>query len=652
MKKSISIVTALAALLSCCSMTAIAETSPKPADVDETVYSQLLKEKYLYDSNSDGVITDDELAKAYQLYIDLDGISDLSWVSKMKSCEYVVVSNGSITDFSPLKKMPALRELDMREVPITDISFIYDLDLDYCWFYKMDQITPEQRLEVVRFFDLELPAGTSAKIECKPKGFVDYDLSIADKDTAVFIDGTTSTNNVDEDVYGNSVGKTTYTVSVDGKDYYTRNIVVKDPHEAYDPSLSNTVIENFEVGYSSYYNPDTEKGSSDLVALLNGTLYTIKGTGFKAVETDVADYEHYYERTYNKDYNYADMVLKNNGTLLVNGEKITDIKVKAMRSGYFLGKDGSIYTLVSKGNGFTTAAVATDSKGWIDSCEPFYISKDGNIKYYSKRLISDGRINAYTGNTNIGEPVSAFGLGSSCFVLDSIGTLYEISYSSSLSKEKIADSVVSVQPSDDGSCAVYTKKDGTVAQKQRSGYSNTDEGANVGLNVGTFYIHEYQSRGISENDAVFDYYIDKERTMRLLFLGDWCGLTNVESAIGSTYDKKQDHGYVYFLRTDGSVWRYDLDDKYWQKVLSGTIPVSIEKKYVKGDVDGDGELTILDIALVERFIAQNTGYIPDRKYNVYLPNRGAGDIYKDNKINAIDLEFMKKELLKSKKGNK
>ena len=104
MKRNISIITAIAALISCCNMTAFAETSPKPANVDEAVYTQLLEHKSLYDDNSDGIITDDELAQAYQLYIDLDGISDLSWVSKMTSCEYVVVSNGTITDFSPLKK--------------------------------------------------------------------------------------------------------------------------------------------------------------------------------------------------------------------------------------------------------------------------------------------------------------------------------------------------------------------------------------------------------------------------------------------------------------------------------------------------------------------------------------------------------------------
>ena len=634
MKRKISIVTAVAALLSCGNMTVFAETSPKPADVDDAVYAQLMEHRSLYDENYDGVITDDELAKAHQLYIDLDGITDLSWVSKMTSCKYVTFSNGAITDFSPLKTLPLLKQLDMREVPITDISFMKDLDLDYCWFYKMDQITPEQRLEVVKFSDLEIPEGTAAQIEYKPKGFVNYDLSIADTDTAVFLNGTASSKNVDEKVYGNSAGKTTYTVSLNGKDIYTGTIAVRNSPEAFDPGLSNTYIDNYEVGYSSYYNYNVERGSSGLVALVNGTLYTINGRDFEAVETDVADYERYYERTYNKSYNYADMVLKKDGTLLVNGEPTTDIKVKAMRDGYYLGENGSIYTLVSKGDGFTTAAVATDSKGWIDGCEPFYIAKNGHIKYYSKRLIADGRISAYTGNTNIGEPVSACAFGSLCYVVENGGTLYEINYSGKFSKKAIAEGVASVGLNAKGSRVVYTQKDGTEVEIPITDFYYANEGENLGVTVGNFYLHEYQYRGISENDAVFDYFIDKNKTMHMEFLGDWCSLTNVECALGASYDTKQDEGFVYFLRTDGSVYRYNLDAKKWSEVLEGTL--KIERKYVKGDVDADGELTINDIILAERYIANRS---------VYLPNRESGDIYKDNKITPIDVEFMKKALI-------
>ena len=52
MKRKISIVTAVAALLSCCNMTAFAETSPKPANVDEAVYTRLMEEKHLYDEEA------------------------------------------------------------------------------------------------------------------------------------------------------------------------------------------------------------------------------------------------------------------------------------------------------------------------------------------------------------------------------------------------------------------------------------------------------------------------------------------------------------------------------------------------------------------------------------------------------------------------
>ena len=208
MKKLASFILALSTLLSCVSMTAFADDTPKPANVDEAVYAQLLRNKWECDQNSDGIITDEELSQATRLRLDLTDITDLSWLTKMPACCYLSFENGTLTDFSVLKDLPALDSLHMTSVPITDISFMKDLDLESCWFYQMDQITPEQRMEVLRFSSPEFWAGTSANIVCYPRGFVDYQLSLADKNIAVFLDGTTSTIYPDERIYGASAGTT------------------------------------------------------------------------------------------------------------------------------------------------------------------------------------------------------------------------------------------------------------------------------------------------------------------------------------------------------------------------------------------------------------------------------------------------------------
>ena len=638
MKKIISLTTALSVLLTCSSLTAVAaDDVPTPADVDEAVYEQLLKNKWECDQNSDGIITDEELAEASQLSLDLTDITDLSWLTKMKACRYLSFKNGTITDFSVLKELPELDTLQMADVPITDIDFMKDLSLEYCWFTDMDQITPQQRMEVMRFSSPEFWKGTAEVISYYPRGFVDFDLSITDSNIAVFFDGTTSVSNPDERIYGRSAGKTTYTASLDGKDYYTGEITVKESPDAYDPELHNTGIDNFENGQSTYYNSDPDSNSG-LVTLVNGMLCSIRGSEVNIVETDVADYEHVYQRSYSKSYNYADMVLKNDGTLLLNGEVLTDVKVTAMRGGYFLGENGNIYTIVPKGDGFITATVTTDAKCFVDNCSPFYVTKDGHLKYYRADLTGDGEIRAITGNTNIGEPVSSCCLGMNCYVLDKGRTLYQVSYMSTLSKKKIDDNVTSLNLSDNGLQVEYTKKDGTIIVTDNGNADRSYAGrAKKYLNIdyGTFYIHEYQFRGIEENDAVFDYYIAPDHTMSLSFLGDYCGLTNVKGEIGETYDTAQDNGYVYFLRTDGSIWQYNLDTKQWKESLAGIIPV--EKKEVKGDVNDDGELSIADIVLFQKWLLGVPG--------THLADWEAGNLCDDDRLDTFDLCMMRKELL-------
>ena len=642
MKKTISFITAVASLLACCNITAFAENTPTPANVDEAVYAQLMKHKFLYDLDSDGVITDAELAQTEYLSIDLDGISDLSWLKKLTSCNDLSFSNGNITDFSILKELPALKYMDMRNVPITDISFMKDLHLESCCLYEMDQITPEQRAEVLHFTAPEIWEGTAARIECQPRNLLDYDISIADKDTAAFLNGTTNASYVYDYIYGVSAGKTTYTISYGGKDLYTGDITVKKAPQAYDPALHDIGIDNFEVEYSHFYNYDAEDGRLGNVALLNGILYSIRGSEVKVLETEVADYEYFSKRTYNNDYNNADMVLKKDGTLLVNGEPVTDIKVKSMRNGYYLGENGNIYTLVPKGDGFITTTVATDSKGWIDGCEPFYVSDNGHIKYYSTRIIGDGRVNVYTGSTYIGEPSDVCCVGSNCYVING-RTLYEIRYSDTLTKNVIAKDVVSVRASDDGLYAEYTKADGTVEKIAGKNVYNTHPERALGIYNGVFYIHQYQYRGIREDDAVFNYFIQNDdKTMSLAFLGDWCGLTNVESEVCCTYDEAMGHGFVYFLRTDGSIWKYDLDAKQWQEAVAGTSPIVIpqEDQPVRGDVNADGKFNIADAVLLRQWL--------NSSYDAFIPNIKAGDLCEDNRLDEADLEIMEKELIKAR----
>lgn len=645
MKKILSLTLSLSMALSAGTFTASAEDKPVAVEVDEAVYAQLMKNKWMCDSNSDGIITEEELNETTYLYIDLDGINDLSWVSKLSSCRYISFDNGSLTDFSALKQMPVLNSMSMDNVPLTDISFIKELELESCDLKNMDQITVAQRMDVLKWTAPDIWAGTAGRITCTPRNLVDYSITLENSDIAVFLNGTNTAVKTYEYVYGLSAGTTAYTVSFDGQDYYTGELKIKETPGAYDPQLHNTAITNFEVGYSYYYNPDSQNGNSGQVALVNGTLYSIRGSEVKIVETDVADYEHVYKRTYSGSYNHADMVLKTDGTFLLNGENIMNTPVRAMCDGCILAENGSIYTIVPKGDGFITATVASDSKDWVEDCSPLYIAKNGQLKYYSCKLTGDGRVSVFNGNTNIGTPVSAYKAGSTCYVVDGAHTLYKLDFGGTFTKTKLADNAVSVGISEDQGRIEYVTTDGKTELIRDTGAMTdyfSDAGKELGIHVGTFYIRQYQDRGIEESDAVFNYYINSSRTMSLSFLGDYCGLTNVEGEICETYDTVLDHGYVYFLRTDGSIWQYDLDTQQWQETTAGTAPIVVPEK-VKGDVNADGSFNVSDVVLLQKWLLAE----PD----IELKDWKSADFCNDNVLDVFDLCIMKRELLKSMNEN-
>lgn len=615
-----------------------AADKPVPADVDEAVYAQLLRNKWSCDTDSDGIITDDELAQTTQLSIDLADITDLTWLTRLSACRYLSFRNGTITDFSVLKELPALRNLQMDNVPVTDIRFMKELDLESCSFYEMDQITTEQRMEVMRFDAPAFWEGTSGQIEGYPRGFVDYQLSVADGSKAVFMDGKTSTIYPDEYLYGVSAGKTTYTVWIEDTAYATGEITVMETPGAYDPALQSTTVTRFETAASSYYNPDPETGSSGTVALVSDTLYTFSGSTVRVAEEDVAAYEYVYQRDYNDSYQFADMVLKTDGTLLVNGEKPLYARVRAMQKGYMLTVDGTISALVPKKNGFVTALLASDVKDWFGDGIPLYLSTKGTLQYYGYELTGDGVYRTFTENTGIGAPVSSCSIGSTCYVVDDTHTLYQLTFSNhKMTKTVVSEDTVQVMMTQDGSQIQAQHTDGTFTTVREfySGASGYADRARkyLGVDAGTFYLPAYQTRGIEENDAVFDYFI-KDGTLSLSFCGDYCGLTHVAGALCASYDTALEHGYVYFLRTDGTIWQYDLDAKQWAQSPSGTEPVP---QTLAGDVNADGTFDVRDAVCLQKWLLA----VPD----VQIAAWQAGDLNADGTLDVFDLCLMKRRLV-------
>ena len=71
MKKPVSLLTALAMLISANTFSAFADD--KPVDIPDAIYQQLISSPS-YDKNEDKIITDEELNDINALFLDLDGL--------------------------------------------------------------------------------------------------------------------------------------------------------------------------------------------------------------------------------------------------------------------------------------------------------------------------------------------------------------------------------------------------------------------------------------------------------------------------------------------------------------------------------------------------------------------------------------------------
>lgn len=188
MKKTIALLSALAVILSPNAVTAFAADTP--VNIEAALYDQLM-ENGTYDTNEDGIISETEFKQINYLNLDLAGITSLDFLNELSGLRSLYLRNGSFSDFTFLKGFTSLTTLQLSNMPqVTDVSFIKDMNLDKCYLSSMDQITDEQRLELLRFQDAENGAvGFSNMIGALPQGlfaYTDVSLAIENTDIACF----------------------------------------------------------------------------------------------------------------------------------------------------------------------------------------------------------------------------------------------------------------------------------------------------------------------------------------------------------------------------------------------------------------------------------------------------------------------------------
>ena len=627
MKKIVSLLCSISIISSMTSFAAAAENAV-PVDIDEQAYAYFMKD-YM-DWNGDGVIDESELGKQYVISLDLEGVKDISWMPRLKECRYLTLKGGNITDFSVLKQMPKLVEVTFDNVPMTDISFIKEMNLKGCHLKNMDQISFEQRMEVAKFADIDLEYGYSAKIGVYPVGIFgerEFTYRFDNDELIERLDGVYDNYHTQIGVYAKKEGTTTCHAYMDGQEIFSCNLTVS-PLNYISPPLNSKRKNTYS--YRSFYYGDR------YAVIEDGTLYGIKGGQYNKYFGDVKYISTTYKENADDDYVYIDLVMKKDGTLVLNDKVIDDIKFDYLLDGCAITKDGTLYSIYPDGEDPVLVKVGGKCQNLIIG-DKYYIDENGELIWYFIDYDSSGKTRLSTRRTGIMNPQYM----TYNYFLDDKGVLWKCSGYSYFSKTKVAEDVV-----DMGNYAsslgyrteLYMTSDGkwhdAYSKKEVVMYPDiacVDERSYV--QDGCFYIHEYDSKYGDGGDLLIDWFITAEGILTIDLAGRHFAISDVRNVIGAEYDEEQEKGYAWFIRTDGSVWRYCFEDEEAVKMPSG----EAVQEVVPYDLNGDNEFNIADVVTLQRWLL---GYS-----DTHIVNRSEADINKDRRVDVFDLCELRKAII-------
>ena len=613
-------------------ITAFAE-KPVPVDVNPVVYQKLLDTTWICDPNQDGVVTEEELRKADRLTIDMDGVSDLSWFKYLDNCKLLCVTGGDITDYSAVAELPALTDLQMHSVPITDISYVKDMNLENCMLDDMPQITIEQRLAVARWDEeVTIEQGFQKLFGVMPRNIIGDNLkcrmTVDDISVARVTNGFGTSSGARNNFYAVSPGTTTFHIFTPDETEVISGTITVTESTPYDPPLGEGEFTGSR--YNSFYYDTTT------VALQNGILYRFDGSQVIVCEENVKAYATGYRIPPNRVYQYFDAVAKTDGTLLLNGKVVPDIVCADIQNECVITENGELYGIYPDGKSLALIKIADDFKAFSYTAKDFYINKDGEVIGYYVGYDENEKPYVKTVPTGIVNPIS---MHYNLFVDEEYVLWHPAMKYGELSNSKIAENVVEVgyypinefysqeylyQSADGGWHPVYKEGDFTPVPDNPAKYGF--------LKHDDLYIYQYkdEEKGIS---GYINWFLTADNTLTLDNNGEHTAITNVACVIDSEYDKDLNVGYTYFYRTDGSMWRYCFEAKEYDEVIPAET-----RQTVKGDINADGEFNISDVVLLQKWLLA----VPD----THLADWKAGDLCEDNRLDVFDLCLMKRELLK------
>ena len=625
----------------------IAEAAETSADLNPLVVKTLVDDNnYMVDDDRNGVITEEELAKARTVTVKLDGITDISWMSKLKNCKILSLYGGDLTDFSVMKDMPVLERVIMHGVPIEDLAFMDGLSLDTVMLYDMDQISFEQRLEKVNIHDITVNKGFSERVLSSPLsilGEADLHLKLDDEDgkIAVCSSGYYKTSGYLGEITGISAGQTVFHIYNGENEIASGTVTVVDDG-AFEPVLHDTVP-------AAEFPQRLHK--SGKVILQDGKLYELKGDSIDLIDDNVKQFIGFYTQDYMRNRYTMDAVLKNDGTLYLNDAQVPDIKFKEIRhddsgSPLFAATDkGILYGVCAKSNGYELVEM-TDDFSWFTDTNNVYVNKEGEAVGYSIKYNSDNKPYGVLEKTGIMNPVQTGRLS----VLDDQGVLWHVNkyQSREIFVKRVAENVKYGgyyykefdkqygYETEDGIIHLLTKPE-EILEGYSSDPPKTYSRGYIDSDV--IQLKLYFSDDDETSDYILSWKILNDRTLCFAFRKKELRIANVNNVIGLS--SSGDMHYLYIMMTDGSIWNYCIETEKCTEVLASTgkpesdtpedpeTPVS-----VKGDADSSGKTDSADLLYILNALMSDDSDIS-----------ASCDMNDDGKINITDICMLKSLIL-------
>lgn len=636
MKKMISLVSAftMAASMSC--VTSFADDSPVPVDIDPVAYDQLVDR---FDENEDGIMTAEELYSKQYMSLSLDGVEDISWLANMTELIFISLDCGEITDLSVLGELSNLKNVFLYKVPITDIDFAKENDLDFLMLREMDQITAEQRLEVLRYGDIKLKKGFSTSVSITPIDMfypATAKVYVDDTNIASFNDDISGTDELGAyrngecaAVYGKECGETDYKIVLDDGTVFSGKITVEEADYADLPTAAEEDY-SLQCFSSAYYG-------TDKAILDKDTLYGMQGDKLVLGEKNVKKFERMYYYEGSPQYVSCDAVLLENGCVKVNGKTVTvnsdeDVKFRDINYRYLLGENNRLYYLCLNENGYEAIPFGAGCERFLDDSSQYCVSTDGFLCMIDTYKEDD--VTYYKSyKTSIEEPVGYY----ANYFIDKNNTLWGLNRrtNSFPAEFEIAQNVVEVgfMSYSDGMVAsgCYVKADGTAytlsSRKPVELYEAPSQSEEQIFKVsGRFMVDRGEI--MSSQLTPSDYYISNDNVLTLKLYDDEAAIRDVAEYLFDTYED----GVLtaYFTRTDNTVWKYSLGENTCSQLMPEESEIT-----VNGDANGDGIFSIADAVLVQKYLtSQEIAFI-----------NSSCDIDGDGDITVYDFVLIRKMLI-------